>query len=45
MFFPAIAIYFVPAQKGGKPMRESNDPTVDLEDLLFDEDAGGPSER
>jgi len=26
-------------------MRESNDPKADLEDLIFDEDAGGPSER
>ena len=31
-------------KEGGK-MRECNDPNVDLEDLLFDEDAGGPSER
>jgi len=26
-------------------MRESNDPKADLDDLIFDEDAGGPSER
>ena len=26
-------------------MRECSDPNVDLEDLIFDEDAGGPSER
>ena len=32
-------------QKGAKLMRESNDPNADLEDLIFDEDAGGPSQR
>ena len=33
-------------QKGGRlSMRESNDPGADLEDLIFDEDAGYPSER
>jgi len=26
-------------------MRESSDPNADLEDLLFEPDAGGPSER
>ena len=31
--------------KGGFIMRETDDPYADLEDLLFDEDAGGPSER
>ena len=31
--------------KGDSGMRECNDPTVDLDDLIFDEDAGGPSER
>jgi len=31
--------------KGEKTMRETTDPNVDLEDLLFDPDAGGPSER
>ena len=31
--------------KGGFQMRETDDPNADLEDLLFDEDAGGPSER
>ena len=41
----AVAIYCVLVQKGGGEMRECNDPSVDLEDLLFDEDAGGPSER
>jgi len=32
-------------KKGGSAMRETNDPYADLEDLLFDEDSGGPSER
>ncbi len=31
--------------KGGTPMRETNDPRTDLEDLIFDEDAGQPSQR
>jgi len=26
-------------------MRESSNPMTDLDDLIFDEDAGGPSER
>ena len=30
---------------GGIDMRECDDTSVDLEDLLFDEDAGQPSER
>lgn len=32
-------------QRGGERMKESTDPYADLEDLLFDEDEGGPSER
>ena len=31
--------------KGGNMMRETNDPYADLDDLIFDEDDGGPSER
>ena len=31
--------------KGGTSMRQTNDPYADLDDLIFDEDAGGPSER
>ena len=31
--------------KGGLAMRESTDPRADLDDLIFDEDAGGPSQR
>jgi hypothetical protein len=41
----SIPIYFDFVRKGGTNMRECNDPNVDLEDLIFDEDAGGPSER
>ena len=33
------------AGKGGNIMRESDDYTVDIEDLLYEEDEGGPSER
>ena len=32
-------------KKGGVSVRETNDPYADLEDLIFDEDAGRPSER
>ncbi len=32
-------------KKGGTCMRQTNDPNADLDDLIFDEDAGGPSER
>lgn len=31
--------------KGGYAMRNNNDPRADWEALLFDEDAGRPSER
>jgi hypothetical protein len=31
--------------KGAVKMRENGDPNADLDDLIFDEDAGGPSER
>ena len=36
---------YVRVLKGGIFMAECNDPYADLEDLLFDEDAGGPSQR
>ena len=40
------SVYTIPSkQKGGDRMRECNDPQVDLDDLIFDEDDGGPSER
>jgi len=32
-------------QKGGDTVKETNDPYADLDDLIFDEDDGGPSER
>jgi len=32
-------------RKGEMTVRETDDRYADLEDLLFDEDAGGPSER
>jgi len=32
-------------QRGGELVKESNDPYADLEDLIFDENDGGPSER
>ena len=31
--------------KGAIGMRQGNDPAEDLDDLIFDEDDGGPSER
>ena len=31
--------------KGETDMRECSDPRMDLDDLIFDADAGGPSER
>ena len=31
--------------KGGYFMRETDDPTADLEDLIYDEDGGYPSQR
>ena len=36
---------YVRVLKGGSDMAECNDSYTDLDDLLFDEDAGGPSER
>ena len=30
---------------GGDIVRECSDPNVDLDDLIFDENDGGPSER
>ena len=31
--------------KGGQNMQENEKSNVDLDDLIFDEDDGGPSER
>ena len=45
-FFIDINIYcYVVFFRGGISMRESTSPNDDLEDLLFDPDAGGPSQR
>ena len=45
-FFGDCCVYYHElCLKGGNVMRETNDPFADLEDLIFDEDAGGPSER
>ena len=45
-FLPALAYNITDVcVKGGTGVRESNDPNVDLDDLIFDEDDGGPSER
>jgi len=45
-FFAAAGIYCQELiSMGGKNMQECDDLTVDLDDLLFDKDAGGPSER
>ena len=44
--FEAAKAYTVSlVQKGGGPMLESNDPHIDLDDLIFEEGDGGPSER
>ena len=40
-----IAAYTVRNGVGGDEMRESDDLTADLEDLIYDEDSGHPSER
>ncbi len=42
---PHIIPHMLPGREGGKPMRESDDPNADLEDLIFDEESGGPSQR
>ena len=45
-FFGYVCIYcYVVCSEGGIPMRESTNPYEDLEDLIFDPDAGGPSQR
>ena len=46
IFLPVSAYTAKTAKKkGGLSMRQTDDPNADLEDLIFDEDAGGPSER
>ena len=44
-FFVRWSIYCYVVFLKEKSMRESTDPNADLEDLLFEPDAGGPSER
>ena len=46
-FFIGQRIYYHSCLKGegGETVRETNDPYADLDDLIFDEDDGGPSER
>ena len=45
-FFVIRSIYCqVVFEKGASVMRESSDPNADLDDLIFGEDDGGPSER
>ena len=45
-FFGRSRIYcYIVILKGANTMRESNDPNVDLDDLLFEPDDGGPSQR
>ena len=39
------SIYCQEWSGGGDEMRESDDLTADLEDLIYDEDSGHPSER
>ena len=41
-FFAALGIYCL---VGGDSMWENDDRAADLDDLIFDEDDGGPSER
>ena len=45
IFLPCIIYCQVMLLRGGTGMRESDDPKVDLEDLIFDEDAKPHSER
>ena len=45
-FFGSNSIYcYIVILKGATTMRESNDPNADLDDLLFEPDDGGPSQR
>lgn len=45
-FFILIRIYCPGVfLKGENIMRQSSDPREDLDDLIFDEEDGGPSER
>ena len=44
-FLPALTYTIQNGKKGGYAVKECDDYTVDIEDLLYDEDAGHPSER
>ena len=44
-FLPSVPYTIKNGKKEGKRMRETDDRTADIEDLLYDEDAGYPSER
>ena len=45
-FFGISSIYcYIVILKGEITMRETNDPNADLDDLLFEPDDGGPSQR
>lgn len=45
-FFSSFGIYCPEwIKKGGRTMHYSDDPNADLEDLIYDEDSGHPSER
>jgi len=44
--FALLTAYTVSsAEKGGIPMRQINDRYADVDDLIFEEEDGGPSER
>ena len=44
-FLPALPYTIKNGKKEGKKMLETDDRTADIEDLLYDEDEGYPSER
>ena len=44
-FLPLMEYTAMESLERGNSMRESNDPRADLDDLIFDKDDGGPSER
>ena len=45
IFCPAYHILSRMDKRRGTKMRETDDRTADIEDLLYDEDEGHPSER
>ena len=44
-FLPLLPYTIKNGKKEGKKVRETDDRTADIEDLLYDEDEGYPSER